>query len=252
MRRLKPVKKTVMKTVGVETVDTSVWGAHVWRILHTASFAAPASAWAGILKALDGALPCPDCREHYHAWILSTPVPSDLAGIRCWLLELHNQVNGRTGKATWTETDVTAAWGTVTDADIVTVRKSLAFVGPMLGSVGLESLIRLVNSLRPVVTPMPLVEVEPITEPVVETIVNEAVVPPVVTLVNEESGVEEAVVTPVNEEPVVEEAVVTSVNEEPSVVDEAVVDKVIEESIDEEPVVAGPTLIVTDVPLSAE
>lgn len=91
----------------LEVLDTSIWGPSVWRILHAAAERPDkTSQLATAIRALDGALPCPDCRRHYHVWLQTHPLTADL---RLWLLELHNDVNARTGKTPWTPEDLTAA-----------------------------------------------------------------------------------------------------------------------------------------------
>jgi hypothetical protein len=62
------------------------------------------------------ALPCPECSAHYNAWIAANPVPLPYApselqmALSAWLLALHNDVNVRNGKATWTIDQVTATY----------------------------------------------------------------------------------------------------------------------------------------------
>ena len=61
-------------------------------------------------------LPCPVCSAHYNTWISAHPVsifPSGARlqqGLTTWLLALHNDVNVRNGKATWTLDQVAAAY----------------------------------------------------------------------------------------------------------------------------------------------
>jgi hypothetical protein len=104
--------------------DTAVWGPPLWKVLHTlAESPAVASIWADIPAALDVSLPCPECEEHYHAWLTAHPCPvADADGIRTWLRDLHNTVNARNGKPTWTAEEVTAAYR---DADVRPALESL-------------------------------------------------------------------------------------------------------------------------------
>lgn len=95
----------------LEVLDTAVWGPSMWRILHTAAEQPSKRALlATAIHALDGALPCPDCRRHYHVWLQTHPL-SGTTDLRTWLLTLHNDVNARAGKTTWTVDDLTAAYG---------------------------------------------------------------------------------------------------------------------------------------------
>lgn len=122
----------------LEVLDTAIWGPSVWRILHAAAERLPATAAAltTAIRALDGALPCPDCRKHYHAWLQAHPVDGDL---RIWLLDLHNDVNVRTGKEPWTVDDLTATYGGSVD-----VAAALATLKGHIGIDGWRALSALV------------------------------------------------------------------------------------------------------------
>lgn len=89
------------------TVDTSVWGATLWRVLHTASVATKKrqhiQPWRSLVNALKTGIPCPDCSAHYNAWVSRHGLRFSLVGdgirgpIVRWILDLHNDVNRRTG-----------------------------------------------------------------------------------------------------------------------------------------------------------
>jgi aspartate aminotransferase-like enzyme len=114
----------------------------MWRVLHVLSLLAPAAAWANLPIALDGALPCPECRTHFHEWVVAQPLDVSVAtGPRDWVAALHNDVNTRLSRPTWTMTEVLAAYGTLTRADAVA---ALAAVRDMIGSVGLAALDALI------------------------------------------------------------------------------------------------------------
>lgn len=93
-------------------VDTSVWGANLWRVLHIAAHLSKSRnsipLWRKVLEALRTGLPCPDCSAHYNAWYRAHPLKYSLIPIGGkgpiihWILNLHNAVNERTGKAKWT------------------------------------------------------------------------------------------------------------------------------------------------------
>ena len=105
----------------LETVDTSVWGAPLWKILHIAAQRSNARnsvpAWRAVLDAMKTGLPCPDCSAHYNAWYRSHPLriglmPNMFQGaIVRWLLDLHNDVNRRTEKAMWNTHQMAAKYG---------------------------------------------------------------------------------------------------------------------------------------------
>ncbi len=94
------------------TVDPVLWGPHVWRFLHIAAQHCIPSVrrlgiWQEMLGVLATGLPCPECREHYTAWLAANPLYVDdstgLPGpIQAWILALHNQVSQRKGAPEWT------------------------------------------------------------------------------------------------------------------------------------------------------
>ena len=104
-------------------------------MLHTIAAAAsqPAvqTAWVSIPAALDGALPCPLCEQHYHTWLKTHPV-GDAA---TWLLALHNAVNARNGSAQWSADQLTAAYP-VTAESVAAAREALASLQGVIGVAG--------------------------------------------------------------------------------------------------------------------
>jgi hypothetical protein len=113
----------------------------MWIVLHVLSLLAPAAAWANIPAALDGALPCPDCRTHYHDWVLAQPLTAAGDGPRDWVAALHNDVNQRLERTLWTIDEMLAEYGPLTKADAVA---ALGVVRNMIGSVGLAALDALI------------------------------------------------------------------------------------------------------------
>ena len=181
-RRMIRVRETITYTVQkpLEIVDTSVWGAHVWRILHVLSlFAmtdAAKNAWMRLPAALDGALPCPECAQHYHDWIRANPLTTTEGNAICeWVLALHNQVNERKGVAPWTITQVGATYSGLTVADITA---SLSAIRELFGVIGLQALEALYAMVPAgAVTVAPVVEAVDVPVEVTETV--EAVDAPV-------------------------------------------------------------------------
>jgi hypothetical protein len=127
--------------VALDVVETKKWGPFMWTVLHVLSLRAPAAAWANIPTALDGALPCPDCRTHFHDWVVAQPLTAVGDGPRDWVAALHNSVNTRLGLAAWTIEQVLAEYGPKTKADAV---DALNVVRGMIGSVGLAALDALI------------------------------------------------------------------------------------------------------------
>jgi len=135
----------------LETVDTSIWGAPLWRILHIAAQASGGRAvvplWGKLLDAMKTGLPCPDCSGHYNAWYKSHPLRFSLimrsvhGPIVRWVLDLHNDVNRRLGRGEWSVAQIAAAYsGQVGTAR--TLADSLrGIIGPNL-SVAIDALLR--------------------------------------------------------------------------------------------------------------
>jgi hypothetical protein len=104
------------------TLDTSVWGPQLWKALHVAANSSTAGSniqwWGTLLNELQRGIPCPDCRAHYSAWYRSHPLRSSSiipirknASVGQWINDLHNDVNRRMGKPTWSAGDSARANG---------------------------------------------------------------------------------------------------------------------------------------------
>ena len=83
----------------MESPQNNIWGPHLWTILHSLAERKKNSSeetrlWTGLLSSLRYSLPCPQCKKHYSDYYTAHPV----SDIRTWLYNLHNEVNGRTGK----------------------------------------------------------------------------------------------------------------------------------------------------------
>ena len=83
--------------------DTAVWGASLWRILHTmAEYSDKSSVfslWNNLLHLLNTYIPCDQCRQHFSSYLQNNPVDvSDRGALSLWMFTLHNDVNGRLGK----------------------------------------------------------------------------------------------------------------------------------------------------------
>lgn len=91
------------------------WGPLYWKLLHgMAEYSGKFQSiilqnderayWKKLLTTLEGVLPCKECRQHAHEYILTHPVqiPDDPADvhtyIKMWLYEFHEDVNRRLGK----------------------------------------------------------------------------------------------------------------------------------------------------------
>ena len=138
----------------IPTVDTSVWGSLLWRVLHTASVATKtrqhAQLWRSLLSALKTGIPCPDCSAHYNAWIARHGLRFSVIrnGIRGpivrWVLDLHNEVNRRTGSpfGSWTVKQVMDTY-----QDRTAASAALLALQGVIGPKAYEAATALLNSL---------------------------------------------------------------------------------------------------------
>lgn len=122
---------------GLAIVDTSVWGPPLWKVLHTVAATVPAT-WQTIHTALRDALPCPECDAHFNAWYATRPPPGP-DGAAQWLLDLHNNVNSRTGTPMWTAEQLAAQY-TATPESLSAARTTLASLKGIIGASAYDAL----------------------------------------------------------------------------------------------------------------
>lgn len=146
------VVKQAAPIVTPATVDPSIWGPSLWKILHIAAMRSGNRStipyWRNILEAMMSGLPCPDCSDHYNSWYRSHPLrlglmPNMFQGaIIRWVLEVHNDVNRRTGKAVWNTHQLAATYGgeSITTAKVLTDSLN-GVIGPRLSG-ALNALLR--------------------------------------------------------------------------------------------------------------
>jgi hypothetical protein len=135
-------------------VDTSIWGPPLWKVLHIAAQATITkgrqSQWKLILNTLQTDLPCPDCTAHYISWYRTHPIGISLFPNRnnrqivVWLLDLHNDVNRRTGRPVWNAAQLDAAYG---GDQIQDAKATLATLQGVIGQNAWTALHNLLNSL---------------------------------------------------------------------------------------------------------
>jgi len=136
------------------TVNTSIWGPPLWKVLHIAAQATISKGrqtqWKLILSTLLTGLPCPDCTAHYTAWYRTHPLGFSLfpkrnsRQISTWLLDLHNDVNLRTERPVWTAAQLDAAYG---DNQLQEAKETLASLQGIIGQNTWTALNTLLNSL---------------------------------------------------------------------------------------------------------
>ena len=90
----------------------NVWGPHVWSALHVMSAASDApQAVRRILENLREALPCPECRVHYAAYLDARPPTFETtAEAAQYVFDFHNAVNSRLGKPLFSPRDFAARY----------------------------------------------------------------------------------------------------------------------------------------------
>ena len=133
------------------TVDTSIWGPSLWKVLHIAAQTKGRQAqWKLILNTLLTGLPCPDCTAHYTTWYRAHPIGINLVPTRSrrpisiWLLDLHNNVNQRIGRPVWTVSQLDAAYRANQLQD---AKDTLASLQGVIGQNTWTALNTLLNSL---------------------------------------------------------------------------------------------------------
>lgn len=95
-------------------LNISEWGPALWQSLHAISFAYPdtpspsdQSAYYNFFTALQYVIPCVKCRGHYATMLAESPIRLESReALARWLVDRHNEVNVRTGKATLRYEDV--------------------------------------------------------------------------------------------------------------------------------------------------
>lgn len=143
----------------IPTVDTSEWGPALWNALHiAAAITQDVPFWQSVLAALRDDIPCPDCRSHFSGWLSAHPfrvkgiLPirrmfgggrrSPPPQIIPWLLDLHNDVNARTGKPGWNEQQLLSTYTADKKAD---GKASLESIQGLIGGGVYELLMRVLG-----------------------------------------------------------------------------------------------------------
>ena len=152
----------IVPAITIPTVDTSVWGAALWKVLHTASVFSKRRdhipLWRNLVKALKTGLPCPDCSAHYNAWISSHTINFRMFGDGIsgpavqWVLSLHNAVNGRQDPPvpSWNTKQVIAAYAGAPaekTARIAAATAALQSLRGIIGSGAYDAALALLESL---------------------------------------------------------------------------------------------------------
>ena len=88
-------------------MDPKSWGPSAWKFLHAITLTYPENpnpqdqeAAESLFRSLRLLLPCDDCKNHYSELIEQKPVATESRrALAAWLVEIHNRVNLKLGKA---------------------------------------------------------------------------------------------------------------------------------------------------------
>jgi len=92
----------------------------MWKTLHAVSFTYPSDAdretqerYRTFFKSLGHVIPCPSCAKHFRDYEAAHPVTVDgnRESLARWVVDLHNDVNRRSGKPQYTFEEVEAVYG---------------------------------------------------------------------------------------------------------------------------------------------
>lgn len=136
---------------GIQVRDTAVWGPPLWGVLHgLAEYGTETlllSDWQALITALQTGLPCPDCTSHYQRWCRGHPL-TDVASVRRWFLDLHNEVNRRRRVPVWTDEQLTASYAGVDRImEAVQMGERVEKLRDLIGPAALEVLTRMAAAL---------------------------------------------------------------------------------------------------------
>ena len=142
---IQPVPEPVLFN-GMVIRDTREWGPLLWTVMHSlAEIGGSDADWTDLFVSLQTSLPCPDCTNHYTAWLAARPPPTTgTAAARMWLLDLHNDINQRKGVAVWTEAQLAAAY---TGANKTTLTTQVEGLRALIGVGAVTVLARMVAAL---------------------------------------------------------------------------------------------------------
>lgn len=93
----------------IYNINPKKWGKHFWKTIHYITFSAPdlpsteyKNNLLNLLVSLKFLLPCENCRHHYAENLRKFPLTDEILSSKekliKWGVDLHNEVNLRTGK----------------------------------------------------------------------------------------------------------------------------------------------------------
>jgi len=93
-------------------MDPTVWGPHLWFVMHTVSFNYPNEPtqndkqnYFTFFYNLTKIIPCKDCRTHFIEFVKQNPIQNYLINrdkLIEWVMNAHNNVNKLNNKPEWT------------------------------------------------------------------------------------------------------------------------------------------------------
>jgi hypothetical protein len=140
---------------GLPTVDPLIWGPPLWSALHIAAYASVSRGllprWQRLLTELRTGLPCPECSAHYNSWFNSHPLRTTLLppnntqqSIIRFVQDLHNSVNVRNNKPTWSTAQSARVYG---GNQIALAKTNLDSVQGMIGQGVYNALLGILNAV---------------------------------------------------------------------------------------------------------
>ena len=108
-------------------MNQSIWGSHLWFFLHTTTFNYPINPTEDDKKnmynffmSLKPVLPCMYCRKNYDRNLKEYPIRlNSRKDLICWLIDIHNEVNGKEGKRQYSYEEVINIYKKRLNKDII-------------------------------------------------------------------------------------------------------------------------------------
>ena len=95
-------------------MNQNIWGPYAWFFLHTITFNYPEKPkecdkkkYKRFFTALKDVIPCKTCRNNYEIHLREYPIKLNTQqDLVKWLIDVHNSVNGKTGKRQYSYNEV--------------------------------------------------------------------------------------------------------------------------------------------------
>jgi hypothetical protein len=98
-------------------INPSLWGPHCWKFMHYLTMSYPDEPTQmdkdkikRFFLAIGDIIPCENCRVHFALNLKNSPLTDKVLESRYnlinWLKDIHNEVNSRNGKKTYTYDDI--------------------------------------------------------------------------------------------------------------------------------------------------